>query len=121
MADILDNLTAWVIQHHELCRPNDILSLFLTLATLNYPTFLADELKSKLIANFTETSFLKSNEWLNFVWALTILDFVEPHHIESVLKYDQITFKILIIGIRKIFLIAKFSNEFSGRISLKNL
>lgn len=76
-----------MIKHHDICRPQDISSLFLTLATLNYPTVKSDEMKSDLVKTLVADDFQKSSEWLNHVWALVVLDFADAQHFESVLRY----------------------------------
>lgn len=85
-ADLLETLTDWVLQHYEICRPQDISSLFLTLAMLNYQTTKADIVKSKLAASLVEKDFPKKLDWLNNVWALVVLNFADPHQITSVLR-----------------------------------
>lgn len=75
-----------MVKHREICRPQDISSLFLTLATLNYPTEKSDELKSNLVTSLGADDFSKSSEWLNHVWALAVLDFADAKHFESVLR-----------------------------------
>lgn len=84
--DLLENLTDWMVKHRDICRPQDISSLLLTLATLNYPTVKADELKSRMVGSLKAEDFSKSIEWLNHVWALVVLDFAEAQHFESVLR-----------------------------------
>ena len=86
LTDLLESLTDWVLEHSDVCRPQDISSLFLTLATLNYPTTKAGEIKSKLSAGLVEKDFAKAVEWLNNVWALSLLNFADTEQIESVLK-----------------------------------
>lgn len=81
-----------MVKHRDICRPQDISSLFLTLATLNYPTVKSDELKSTLVDSLEAKDFSKSAEWLNHVWALVVLDFAENQHFESVLGY--VSFRI---------------------------
>lgn len=88
--DLLENLTDWIVKHRDICRPQDISSLLLTLATLNYPTNKSDELRSQLVANLRDVDFPKSSEWLTHVWALVLLDFAETRHLESVLKKEFI-------------------------------
>lgn len=75
-----------MLQHVEICRPQDISSLFLTLATLNYPTTKVETIKSKLVATLNEQDFKKSLDWLNNVWALVVLNIADNEHIASVLK-----------------------------------
>ncbi|XP_037025722.1 FAST kinase domain-containing protein 4 isoform X2 [Bradysia coprophila] len=88
--DVLENLTDWIVKHRDICRPHDISSLFMTLATLNYRTNKSDELKSQLVASLREEDFPKSSEWLNHVWSLVLLDFAETKHFESVLRKEFI-------------------------------
>lgn len=84
IADLVDILTAWVIQHKDICRPDDILSLFQTLAMIDYPTMHADELK-ELIGTINTCTF-SSEKWLSFVWSLVLLDLATADHIDSVLR-----------------------------------
>jgi len=84
-ADVIENLTDWMLKHRDICRPQDISSLILTLATLNYPTDRSEEIKSKLVTGLVENDFSKSSEWLTHVWALVVLDFAETQHFKSVL------------------------------------
>lgn len=86
MTDLIDILTNWVIKHSDICRPEDILSLFQTLAMIDYPTIYAEDLKSKLIQNIQEHTFARGQEWLNFVWSLMVLNFVKAEQIDSVLR-----------------------------------
>lgn len=74
------------MQHSEICRTQDISSLFLTLATLNYPTIKSEQLKSKLATGLVEQDFPKLSEWLNHVWALVVLNFADTKQIDSILK-----------------------------------
>lgn len=83
--DLIDILTNWVIKHSDICRPEDISSLFQTLAMTDYPTIYSEELKSKLISNIQEHT-LRGRDWLNFVWSLTVLDFATAEQIDSVLR-----------------------------------
>lgn len=86
LADLLETLTDWVLQHYEICRPQDVSSLFLTLAMLNYQTTKSDIVKSKLGAGLVEKDFPKKLDWLNNVWALVVLNFADPNQITSVLR-----------------------------------
>lgn len=88
--DVLESLIDWVLQHHEICRPQDISSMFLTLGTLNYPSTQADQIKLKLVNSLSKEDFPKLSEWLNHVWALVVLNFADATHYNSVLKYVKI-------------------------------
>lgn len=75
-----------MLQHADICRPQDISSLFLTLATLNYPSTRLEAIRAKLVTALGESDFAKSHDWLSHVWALVVLDVAEPQHIASVLR-----------------------------------
>ncbi|KAJ6638627.1 FAST kinase domain-containing protein 4, partial [Pseudolycoriella hygida] len=87
---LLETLTDWMIKHKENCRPKDALSLLFSLASLNYPTEKAEILKTDLVTTFSAADFSKVAEWVNYVWALVVLDFAEASHIESVLGSEFI-------------------------------
>ncbi|XP_053681156.1 FAST kinase domain-containing protein 3, mitochondrial [Anopheles nili] len=85
---VLDNLCSWIATHHELIKPTQLGSLFLSLATLNYEPMSMDTLKVKLVANVSENDFIRSVDWLNTVWSLTILNCVTSAQLTSVLSSD---------------------------------
>lgn len=84
--DLLESLCDWVLQHFDICRPQDVSSLFLTLATLNYATTKSDMVKTKLSTGLVQNDFGKSLDWLTNVWALVVLNMAEPQQIASILK-----------------------------------
>lgn len=99
--DVLEALTGWVLNHQDLCRPQDISALFLTLATLNYTTTKEQLLKEKLLNSLTLPDLKKTIDWLDHVWALTVLGFAQPHHIESVLSVDYLERLCTELGVTK--------------------
>lgn len=42
--ELLDNLSEWILKHHSICRPQDIFSLFMTLAVVNHLPTNAEQL-----------------------------------------------------------------------------
>lgn len=84
---LLDNLTKWIIDKQDLCRPKDLASLILTLALVNYRPTNVDELKSKVIPKISRDD-LSASEWLDFVWALAVLELHQSNHFESILRPD---------------------------------
>uniref|UniRef100_A0A182P566 RAP domain-containing protein n=1 Tax=Anopheles epiroticus TaxID=199890 RepID=A0A182P566_9DIPT len=85
---VLDSLCGWVASRHELCKPTQLGSLLLSLAMLNYEPISMDTIKAKLVANVTENDFIRSTDWLNTVWSLTILNSVNGGQLSSVLCAD---------------------------------
>ncbi|XP_055325601.1 FAST kinase domain-containing protein 4 [Sitodiplosis mosellana] len=82
---LLDNLTEWVINKQELCRSKDLASLLLTLALVNYRPKNFDEITTKLLPKITRDD-LSANEWLDYVWALSVLELHQSTHLESILR-----------------------------------
>uniref|UniRef100_A0A182VZ69 RAP domain-containing protein n=1 Tax=Anopheles minimus TaxID=112268 RepID=A0A182VZ69_9DIPT len=85
---VLDNLCSWIASHHELCKPTQLGSLLLSLATLSYEPISMDTIKAKLIANVSENDYIRPTDWLNTVWSLTVLNCVNGDHLSSVLNAD---------------------------------
>lgn len=83
---LLDNLTKLILEKQELCRPKDLASLILTLALVNYRPKYVDQFQSKLIPKIAQDD-LSSGEWLDYVWALTVLELHQPKHLETVLRF----------------------------------
>lgn len=82
---LLDNLTKWIIDRQDLCRSKDLASLVLTLALVNYRPKNVDDLSSKVIPKILRDD-LSASEWLDFVWALSVLGMHESSHLESILR-----------------------------------
>ncbi|XP_058058743.1 FAST kinase domain-containing protein 3, mitochondrial [Anopheles bellator] len=85
---VLDSLCSWVVTHHELCKPAQLVSLLLSLATLNYEPMCMDTLKAKLVVHVSENDFIRTADWLNTVWSLTALNAVNAEQLSSVLNVD---------------------------------
>ncbi|XP_052866078.1 FAST kinase domain-containing protein 3, mitochondrial [Anopheles cruzii] len=85
---VLDSLCSWVATHHELCKPAQLVSLLLSLATLNYEPMCMDTLKAKLVMHVSENDFIRTADWLNTVWSLTALNAVNAEQLSSVLNVD---------------------------------
>uniref|UniRef100_A0A1A9WNM3 RAP domain-containing protein n=1 Tax=Glossina brevipalpis TaxID=37001 RepID=A0A1A9WNM3_9MUSC len=83
--DVLESLTKWILQHSDICRPQDVSALFLTSATLNFKTTQIDEVRSKLLNAIVQQDLSKSHEWLNHVWALVLSGLCDHKHLQSVL------------------------------------
>lgn len=84
----LESLTDWMLKNHESSRPQDILALFYTSAILNYTANQSELMKEKLVKNLQQADLIKAIDWVNYVWALVVLEFVTPQHIDSVLRRD---------------------------------
>lgn len=84
---LLDNLIKWIIGKQELCRPKDLSSLILTLALVNHRSKdVTNNVKTEILPKISQDD-LSCNEWLDFVWALSVLELHQPKHLETVLRY----------------------------------
>ncbi|CAH1176904.1 unnamed protein product [Phaedon cochleariae] len=82
---LLDALSEWMIKNQGLCRPQDIFSLFLTLAVLNYLPTNAEKLFQLFLPQLTPSEAGKSSVWLEVVWSLVLLNKATDEHISSIL------------------------------------
>lgn len=91
---LLDNLSEWVTEKQALCRPRDLSSLAMTLALVNYKPKNIDALNKDVLSKITRND-LSASEWLDFVWALSVLGLQGVHHLKSVLRFvlNFISFK----------------------------
>lgn len=85
LLDILECLTQWTLKHTDICRPQDLSALFLTSAMLNFKSANIEDIRQKLVKSIVQQDFNKHVDWLNHVWALTMLGLCDNQHLESVL------------------------------------
>ncbi|KAM7362630.1 FAST kinase domain-containing protein 4 isoform 1-T2 [Cochliomyia hominivorax] len=83
--DILESLTQWTLKYSDICRPQDLSALFLTSAILNFKSANIEDIRQKLVKTIVQQDFTKHVDWLNHVWALTMLGLCENQQLESVL------------------------------------
>lgn len=89
--DLLEVLTTWISKNHEVCRSQDLVSFFLTMAVLNYKPHQFDAIFSMVVPHLTYIEIGKPILWLEFVWALVILNKASVPHIASVLSKNFIS------------------------------
>lgn len=83
---LLDSISDWVLKNHSICRPQDIFSLFMTLAVLNYLPGNAENLFKVLVPLLTQEEAGKPSVWLDVVWSLILLNQANADHLKSVLN-----------------------------------
>lgn len=84
--DILESLTQWTLKHSDICRPQDLSALFLTSAILNFKTANIEDVRKKLVKTIVQQDFTKNIDWLNHIWALTMLGLCDNQQLETVLS-----------------------------------
>ncbi|KAJ8672785.1 hypothetical protein QAD02_004045 [Eretmocerus hayati] len=86
--ELLDKISTWIVEHGQSVRPQEICSLLMTLASMGYTPQNFEDFYQSIILPLKETDMCQSSEWLDVVWALTILNKVTLQHFESVLNSD---------------------------------
>lgn len=72
---VLDSLSEWIVLNQAICRTQDVQSLCLTLATLNYiPMELEEIIKTKIAPSLSLMDFKNINEYLSYVWSLLAMN-----------------------------------------------
>lgn len=68
---VLDCLSEWIVINQAICRTQDVQSLCLTLAALNYmPVDLEETIKTKIAPSLSIMDFKNIHEYLSYVWSL---------------------------------------------------
>ncbi|CAH0724022.1 unnamed protein product, partial [Brenthis ino] len=93
---VLSALSEWIKQNINVCRPGDIASAVITLATVDYLPVQADSLMEAALS-LKEDELSKASSWLDLVFSLLILEKAEKHHLMSTLKPEFID-KLLSAG-----------------------
>ncbi|XP_058803570.1 uncharacterized protein LOC131671287 [Phymastichus coffea] len=83
---LLDLLFSWVAENENIIRSNEICGLLMTLAQLGYTPNNFNKVFESIVLPLKESDMCQSSEWLDIVWALTILDKATSQHYESVLN-----------------------------------
>ncbi|KAK0164512.1 hypothetical protein PV328_003132 [Microctonus aethiopoides] len=83
---MLNMISEWVVQSKDILRTQDLCALLMTLATVGFTPTNSETLIKDLVSTLSETDMIKSSEWLDVVWALTILDQVTPEQLQTVLN-----------------------------------
>jgi hypothetical protein len=88
---ILDAVTDWLLKNQDICRSQDITSVVMSLASLNYaPAEIESSLKTKLASSLTPLDFKSSIEYLGYVWSLMVLNVTQAEFFNSVLNQEFI-------------------------------
>ncbi|KAK0182692.1 hypothetical protein PV327_000802 [Microctonus hyperodae] len=84
--EILNMISEWILKSKDILRTQDLCALLMTLATVGFTPNNFETLNKDLVSTLSETDMIKSSEWLDVVWALTVLDQVTPEQLQSVLN-----------------------------------
>lgn len=88
---LLDSIAEWIVKNQDICRNQDIIALFISIASLNYmPAELEEGIKTKLATTLTALDFKKSSDYLYYVWSLMVLNCSTEAAISSVLDQNFI-------------------------------
>ncbi|KAI5724133.1 hypothetical protein M8J76_015944 [Diaphorina citri] len=86
-SELLEHICHWVEKHLEKCRTQDLVSLVLTLARVNYTPSNADQLFARVVPALTPAEVASSSLWLDLVWSYVVLGRSHLNdHVHSVLS-----------------------------------
>ncbi|CAG4946241.1 unnamed protein product [Colias eurytheme] len=94
--EALAAITEWMQANKDICRPGDIASAMITLATLDYLPPNSDSF-FEIALQLKEEEMTKALSWLDLVFSLLILNKAELHHLVSTLKPEFID-QLLSVG-----------------------
>ncbi|XP_008204920.1 FAST kinase domain-containing protein 4 isoform X1 [Nasonia vitripennis] len=83
---LLNLLSVWIVEHRNIIRPQEISSLMKTLAHMGFTPTNFNEVLEHIITPLKESEMCQSSDWLDIVWALTVLNKATPEHYASVLN-----------------------------------
>ncbi|XP_034940047.1 FAST kinase domain-containing protein 4 [Chelonus insularis] len=89
--ELMNTISIWIMKHKDIVRTRDACSFLLTLAVLGLKPSNFDVFIQELIAPLNITDMTTSLEWIDVVWALSILNRASPQHLESVLNNQFIS------------------------------
>ncbi|KAI5728368.1 hypothetical protein M8J77_015342 [Diaphorina citri] len=72
-SELLEHISHWAEKHLEKCRTQDLVSLVLTLARVNYTPSNADQLFARVVPALTPAEVASSSLWLDLVWSYLVL------------------------------------------------
>lgn len=87
---LLDSIAEWILKNQEICRTQDIIALFISIASLNYVPAELEGIKTQFAASLKATDFKKSSDYLYYVWSLLALNVSNETALSSVLEQNFI-------------------------------
>nr|CAH7741058.1 unnamed protein product [Callosobruchus chinensis] len=109
---LLDALSEWITENHTICRAQDIFSLLMTLAILQYTPQNAEKLYEVILPLLTPFEAGKALQWLEVVWSLVLLGRAAEKDVSSVLN-DSFIDSLMITGPESL--------PFSAKLKLLNI
>ncbi|VEN53247.1 unnamed protein product [Callosobruchus maculatus] len=94
---LLDALSEWITENCSICRAQDIFSLLMTLAILQYTPQNAEKLYEVILPLLTPSEAGKALQWLEVVWSLVLLGRASEEHVSGVLNNTFID-KLMLTG-----------------------
>nr|CAI5834020.1 unnamed protein product [Callosobruchus analis] len=83
---LLDALSEWIAENYAICRAQDIFSLLMTLAILQYTPQNVEKLYEVILPLLTPSEAGKALQWLEVVWSLVLLGRATEEHVSGVLN-----------------------------------
>lgn len=81
--EFIEQLGKWLVEHRQQARPQDISAFVMTAAVLNMRAHVSGDIREVLAPLLVREDFSRSVEYLNHVWALTLLDWSSKEQAEA--------------------------------------
>uniref|UniRef100_A0A0A9WMB6 Protein TBRG4 n=2 Tax=Lygus hesperus TaxID=30085 RepID=A0A0A9WMB6_LYGHE len=110
--NLLDALVEWTIKNSQIVRFQDLMSLLLTLASVNHSPRSIEHFFKVVSPLLNSKETPSCNAWLDVVWSLAVVDYVQGEHLQSVLNPDFV---------EKLNSLSASSSNFAWKKKLLNL
>lgn len=81
--EFIEVLGRWLVENRQQARPQDISAFVMTGAVLNARNAISEDLRSVLAPLLVREDFSRAVDYLNHVWALTLLEWSSKEQVES--------------------------------------
>lgn len=81
--EFIELLGKWLVDHRQQARAQDISAFIMTAAVLNMRSAVWEEIRSVLAPLLVREDFSRAVEYLNHVWALTLLEWSTKEQVEA--------------------------------------
>ena len=82
-AELVELLGKWLVDHRQKARPQDVSAFVMTAAMLNMRGVVSDEIRGVLGPLLVREDFSRAVEYLNHIWALTLLEWSTQEQVEA--------------------------------------
>lgn len=87
-SEFMEVLGKWLVEQKRNARPQDVSAFIFAAAVLNLRSELGDEIQKEFSDLLVREDFIKSTDYLNHIWALTLLGWSSEAQLQSVFNQN---------------------------------